>query len=84
MRRRIFGETILKSSGPGAPLIRPLIFFSWIRIFGLPIVAWNMECIKCLMGEECRILRYNLTSISKGVISGITILVGKSPSASLN
>jgi len=27
---------------------------------------------------------YDLTSINKGVILGITILVGKSPSASLN
>jgi len=58
--------------------------FSWISISGLPIVAWNMECIKCLMGEECKIIGYDLTSISKGAISGITILVGKSPSASLN
>jgi hypothetical protein len=36
------------------------------------------------MGEECKIIGYDLTSISKGAISGITILVGKSPSASLN
>jgi len=43
-----------------------------------------MECIKWLLGEECKILGYDLTSINKGVISGITILVGKSPSASLN
>jgi hypothetical protein len=43
-----------------------------------------MECIKWLMGEECKILGYDLTSINKGVILGITILVGKSPSASLN
>jgi hypothetical protein len=32
-----------------------------------------MECIKWLMGEECKILGYDLTSINKGVISGIRI-----------
>ncbi|KAJ6996841.1 hypothetical protein NC653_013436 [Populus alba x Populus x berolinensis] len=36
------------------------------------------------MGEECKVLRYDLTSVSKGNISGLTILVGKSPSVSLN
>ncbi|KAJ6929607.1 hypothetical protein NC652_013480 [Populus alba x Populus x berolinensis] len=43
-----------------------------------------MECIKCLIGEECKVLGYDLTSISKGNILGLTILVGKSPSVSLN
>jgi len=36
------------------------------------------------MGGECKIFGYHLTSISKGAILGITILVGKSPFASLN
>jgi len=58
--------------------------FSWILISGLPIVAWNMECIKRLMGGDCKVLGYDLTSVSKGNISGLTILVGKSPSVSLN
>jgi len=52
--------------------------------YGLPIVAWNMECIKRLIGKECKILGYDLTSVNKGNISWLTILVGKSPSVSLN
>ena len=36
------------------------------------------------MGGDCKVLGYDLTSVSKGNISGLTILVGKSPSVSLN
>lgn len=58
--------------------------FSWILISVLPIVAWNMECIKRLVGGDCKVLRYDLTSVSKGTISGLTILVGKPPMVSIN
>jgi len=43
-----------------------------------------MECIKRLMGGDCKVLGYDLTSVSQGNISGLTILVGKSPSVSIN
>jgi len=58
--------------------------FSWILISGLPIVAWNMECIKRLVGGDCKVLGYDLTSVSKGAISGLTILIGKPPMVSIN
>jgi hypothetical protein len=36
------------------------------------------------VGGDCKVLGYDLTSVSKGTISGLTILVGKPPTVSIN
>ncbi|KAJ6997621.1 hypothetical protein NC653_014022 [Populus alba x Populus x berolinensis] len=43
-----------------------------------------MECIKRLVGGDCKVPGYDLTSISKGTISGLIILVGEPPMVSIN
>jgi hypothetical protein len=36
------------------------------------------------MGGGCKVLGYDLTFVNKGTISGLTILVGKPPTVSIN
>ena len=49
--------------------------YVWVSILGLPLVGWNRKCIEAIVEGAGKMVGYDITSVSQGLLIGVKELL---------
>uniref|UniRef100_B9HD93 DUF4283 domain-containing protein n=1 Tax=Populus trichocarpa TaxID=3694 RepID=B9HD93_POPTR len=67
-------EIIFTEIRPWLRADRAIDTFTWVNISGLPLAAWNKDCITNILAAQGKVIGYDLSSVGHSYISGVHVL----------